>query len=388
MKYPKLTPLALALLPALHGLPLTAMADTSVTVFGVLDIGLVHQNEPDIGIPVLAGTTLAQLSLPAPFSEGAGMGSALGGNGVEGKGLHVAQGARSRLGIRGTEDLGNGLSVRFDLEHRFYPDTGGTSKTDPFWDRATVGLTSTQWGELTLGRDYMPGFYTQYVLDPWSNEGVAQMGANLYAFSGYLNEITRYARYNNGVYHRIKLGGFSSVVGFSLKEDQGVSPTLSFGTRWGFSTMYNSGPWFLGLSYDTSEVLQSGAKEFMWQAGASYDAGFIKPRLSVGGASLKAVGTFNALGGPLGMNKRNLRPSSWALAATIPYGPGFFKLGHTQLDWDDASATHAETHQRKSSAGYEYTLSKRTAIYMDVSQGKTATLPTVRAWDLGLRHKF
>lgn len=410
MKLPRLSPLAIASLGATcslcivtaHAQSAAASSTSSVTLYGVIDIGLVHQNHPDSGIPVLVNTALSRLpSLPAPFTAGAGFGSALGGNGLEtSAGLNVAQGARSRLGIKATETLSSEWTARIELEHRFSPDTGGLNgKEGVFWDKAIIGLTSNQWGDLSLGRDYMPAFYPQYVLDPWLNEGAAQMGANLYAFGGYVNEITRFARYNNGVHYKMKMGGFTGLLGMSMKEDSLGSTSVplarNFSNRRGFSAMYVHGPWFAGLGYDRSEVLQAGAKEELWFAGVSYDAGFIKPRLSHTRTVLKAVGPLAALSTAVnvpnfgGMGKKELHPCSWTLAATIPAGPsGVVKIGATRLQWDDGTSLRAETKQRKYSLGYEHSFSKRTAVYADVSQGKTAQLPTIKAWDLGIRHKF
>jgi predicted porin len=399
MKSPRLSPLTLCLAGVFCTLPAQAQTtptspSSAVTVYGVIDIGLVHQNHPDSGIPVLVGTLLAQQpSLPIPFTAGAGYGSALGGNGLESSsGLNVAQGARSRLGIKATETLSSEWTARIELEHRFSPDTGGINgKEAVFWDKAIIGLTSSTWGDVSLGRDYMPAFYPQYVLDPWLNEGVAQMGANLYALGGYVNEISRFTRYNNGLHYKVKTGAFTGMVSMSMKEDTGSGVTRNFSNRRGFSAMYTQGPWFLGLGYDRSEVLAAGAKEDMWFAGVSYDAGFIKPRLSHTRTTLKAVGPyFGLLANPiLGMGKSELHPHSWTLAATVPAGPsGVFKLGMTRLSWDEGSAVRTETKQRKYSLGYEHSLSKRTAIYTDVTQGKTAQLPTLKAWDLGIKHKF
>ncbi len=235
MKKLTLTPLALLIASS------SAFAQ-NVTVYGLIDLGLVHQNHPDIGFPFLVNTNLAINNFPV-ISDGAGFGSALGSNGIKSSGLNVAQGARSKLGFKGSETLGNGLSVRFDLEHRFFPDTGGIDKKENvFWDKAVVGITSTTWGDVALGRDYMPAFYPQAILDPWLNEGVAQMGGNLYAFSGYFNDYTRFARYNNGIYYRMKVGNFAGMLATSLKEDGGSGLTKMFKNRWGFNAVYSSGP--------------------------------------------------------------------------------------------------------------------------------------------------
>ena len=72
--------------------------------------------------------------------------------------------AGSRLGFRGSEDLGGGLKASFWLEGQLGPDTGrgnnsfgngATAGDFAFLRRSTVSL-SNQWGELRLGRDYTP----------------------------------------------------------------------------------------------------------------------------------------------------------------------------------------------------------------------------------------
>jgi general bacterial porin, GBP family len=64
----------------------------------------------------------------------------------------------SRLVFRGTEDLGDGLSALFYLEHGFSADTGTVAAR--FWNRGSfVGLESKSWGRITAGRQYVPIFW-------------------------------------------------------------------------------------------------------------------------------------------------------------------------------------------------------------------------------------
>jgi len=66
----------------------------------------------------------------------------------------------SRLVLRGNEDLGGGLSALFYMEHRFNADTG-TPQSGKFWNAGSyVGLSSTTWGTVTLGRQYTPMFWS------------------------------------------------------------------------------------------------------------------------------------------------------------------------------------------------------------------------------------
>ncbi len=83
----------------------------------------------------------------------------------------------SRVGFRGTEDLGGGLSAGFHLEHGLLLDTGAQASATQFWDRrATLSLVSKTLGEIRLGRDFVPSYTNWSRYDPFSYVGVA--GAN------------------------------------------------------------------------------------------------------------------------------------------------------------------------------------------------------------------
>jgi len=59
----------------------------------------------------------------------------------------------SRVGIKGSDDLGGGLSAVLVAEHGLFADTGATDTV--FWQRQIYGgLDSKQWGALTVGRQY------------------------------------------------------------------------------------------------------------------------------------------------------------------------------------------------------------------------------------------
>lgn len=115
----------------------------------------------------------------------------------------------SRLGFRGTEDLGGGTNAVFVLEHGFVPDTG-TAATSAFWNRQTfVGLNSNSWGSLTMGRQYTPVLEAQDRNDPaFCSTGYG---------SAYNSGVMRsFARADNSVrYQSPKFGGvvFTGMVG-------------------------------------------------------------------------------------------------------------------------------------------------------------------------------
>lgn len=343
---------SLIALAALGAFATAATAQSSVTLYGIVDLGLVKQNRADT-------TNLA-----------------LGGTGLQNEELNVAQSTKSRLGFRGVEDLGGGLSAKFDLEHRLLPDVGAQNGGS-FWDKAIVGLTSQTFGEVTLGRDYMPLFYAQYLLDPWLNQGIAELGASTYAWAGYaragggalgLAVDSRGARYNNGVFYKAQAAGFTAILGASLNETENGE------NRYGINVMYNAGPLMVAVAYDQAEEAD-GLDENVVLVGVAYDFGMIKPRLSYTQSELKHL------------LEGDIKPSAWTLAATAPVGAGLIKVGYQEMDYD-----LYDTKTKKFSLGYEHALSKRTALYADFTSGKfksaLADDYTVNGVDAGIRHSF
>ena len=82
----------------------------------------------------------------------------------------------SRLGFKGTEDLGNGLSALFRFEHGFYPDDGTAASSSAFWNRyAMVGLSSTKFGTLSLGRLENGAWDVITSFDPFGGETGAEL---------------------------------------------------------------------------------------------------------------------------------------------------------------------------------------------------------------------
>ena len=139
-----------ALAVALTALAGEAAAQSSnVTIYGTIDQQVIKMN---------AGTSAAA-------NPGAGTVNQ----------WNIKHGAQPRLGFRGVEDLGGGLSALFHLEHRFGADDGAA--VTPFWaGRSVVGLRSASFGELTLGREYLPAFWPAVAADPWGWDTIGQMG--------------------------------------------------------------------------------------------------------------------------------------------------------------------------------------------------------------------
>jgi predicted porin len=357
---------SLLALAALGAFATGAMAQSSsVTIYGIVDLGLVYQDRGES-----AATGSAATLMPP-----------LGGVGFGNK-LSVAQGAKSRLGFKGVEDLGGGYQAKFKLEHRLSPDTGivtGTTATatPSFWDMSVVSLV-TPVGEFGLGRDYMPAFYLQYLQDPWLNQGVTEVGGTTYGFALYNatgTAASRSARVNNAVFYSMQANGFTAQVAYSMKEDRSTgSANAGYQNRYGLGLQYAAGPLFVGLAYDTAEEVK-GYDDALLIIGASYDFGMIKPRLTYARTEKNT---------PTGAGSST--PTTLTLAATAPLSTGLIKAGYAHLDYDGTLGINKKA--TKLSLGYEHTLSKRTALYTDITNGKMSGLKGVTAVDFGIRHMF
>ncbi|WP_307866839.1 porin [Variovorax sp. E3] len=138
------------------GLAGTACAQSSVTLFGVVDAGISgYSNRSED----------AKSATPAnPFYRNQGSRTAsqrvLSNSGL----------ASSRVGFRGTEDLGGGLAASFWLESSITNDSGQEG-IQSFARRSTVSL-SGGFGEIRLGRDINATFTNDFVFDPLGVNGV------------------------------------------------------------------------------------------------------------------------------------------------------------------------------------------------------------------------
>src|SRR5690606_1156399 len=104
-----------------------AQAETSVTLYGIVDAGIGYENVK----------------------------GSIGGQDVNSKRTGVLSGVNSanRWGLKGTEDLGDGLQAVFVLENGFDLGTGQNKYDGRMFGRqATIGLKSESWGQLDFGR--------------------------------------------------------------------------------------------------------------------------------------------------------------------------------------------------------------------------------------------
>jgi predicted porin len=268
------------------------------------------------------------------------------------KNTEIRNGSGSRLGVRGTEDLGGGLKAVFHLEHRFSADTG-TAGTR-FWDGKSIVGLSGGFGTVTLGRDENPAYtYAQKPGDPWGGDTVASNGS-------IINGRIGSTRYSNAVNYHVKAGAIQ--FGAQMTEGDGLDARpYSLGLN------YSTGGLELGLGFENP-----GNDEDKWLTLlAGYDFG--------------SFGLTGQIGN--GTNANGQTHRAWLLGATTKLGAGELRASYGQLKNTDLDVVA----DKQFAIGYHYKLSKRTTVYTDLVNEGRDKLPGDRkstGWDVGIKHNF
>ncbi len=248
--------------------------------------------------------------------------------------------ASSRLGVRGVEQLGGGLSASFWLEGAIAPDTG--TATGQTWQRRSTASLSGGFGEIRLGRDYTPTFWNATVFDPFGTNGT---GAQSNIHAPHVG-IGSFVRANNSVGYFLpgNLGGFYGQV--MVAAGEGVSPNKYMGARVG----YQAGPINVAVAFgqNTSTTLINGDET--------------PATINVGGSYNLGIATVMGYYGRFtqGQNTR----TNLLIGATAKFGPGTVRASYASYENDDAAVNDAT----QIALGYIYDLSRRTALYATVSR--------------------
>ena len=187
-----------------------AFAQSSVTLYGIVDDSIVYQSSQ---------TNLAKTN---PGRSNVKMASGIW--------------AGSRFGLKGAEDLGGGNKAIFQLESGFDINSGAQQFTNAMFGRqAWVGLTNPAYGTLTLGRQYT-SYYT--LLSPYSP--TTWLTGYFGAHPGDLDSLDTVYRANNSVvYTSPKFYGFTVSGSYSLA---GVPDSVYQGSTWSAALQYQQGP--------------------------------------------------------------------------------------------------------------------------------------------------
>jgi predicted porin len=342
-----------------------AAAQSSLTLFGVVDTTIAHGS----------GSIASRTQLASSGNQ------------------------TSRIGLRGVEDLGGGLSAGFWLEGALTTDDGqgsaSNSNNQPsgtgpavagrqglaFGRRSTISLIAP-WGEIRAGRDYVAHYRNRLEVDPFQNVGVGTIQPQVGSLGG-----TTSTRVSNfvGYYLPPDVGGIFGFAQYYLGENASDSAGKDDGSGASVRLGYAAGPWNVSVATGRTRFARTATTGDIQSSnlGLQYRVG---PANLLFGYFVDKVDSATPVTG---------RGAS--LGTTIAVGAGEIKAALSNYRSD--AGTRPET--KKLSLGYVHNLSKRTAVYTTYARlrnsgGATTALNgsttgpdrSSSGWDLGVRHNF
>jgi predicted porin len=177
----------------------------------------------------------------------------------------------SRWGLRGNEDLGGGLSAVFDIENGFTVNNGQAKNGgDLFGRQAWVGLSSKQYGQVTLGRQY--DFIVDYVA-PLSATG-SGFGGNFAAHPFDNDNLDNDLRLNNSIkFSSIAYGGFKAGAMYAFSNQAGGAGNNN---AYSLGASYGDGPITVAAAYlQLNRVATAGGATNTTGAASTTDSNWI-----------------------------------------------------------------------------------------------------------------
>lgn len=353
--------MAASTMAAMTAMTSTAFAQTNVSIYGVADVAFVAES---------------------------------GGAAGSVKKLTSGVGSGSRLGFKGSEDLGGGLSALFALENGFNLDTGTLGQGGLLFGRqAYVGL-SGGFGTATFGRQYTPQFLTVLTADPFGT-GSAGNAPNILPLTGSGSRMDNAFKYVTP-----NFSGMTGEFAYGFGE---VAGDTSAARQLGVAVNYTGGPLTVRLGHhnrnnDTATVknTESGKNTLL---AATYDFGVAKAYFAYGVNKGPNSGTLRNATNPY-RSAVAPTPSTDSrdalLGVLVPFGTN--RVMASYIRKDDKTAFNQDANQL--AVGYFYGLSKRTDLYavyarIDNKNGAGYTVGGAiepgsgdKALNLGIRHTF
>jgi predicted porin len=321
----------------------------------------------------------------------------------------------SRLGFRGTEDLGGGMSASFWLEAGVNNDNGTGAATNvnnqanggaltttatqasaglstqgtqglTFNRRSTVSLAGG-FGEIRLGRDYTPQFWNLTVFDPFGTNGVG----TTQALNSIITGVTAVRASNSiGYFLPGNLGGFYGQLQYYMGENNSTCTAVGVpagtgcaggkkdGSGLGARVGFANGPFNVALALSKTKYITGDVEQN--NIAGQWDFGMAKLQ---GEYSRDKAGAVTGKGGLIG--------------ALVPVGAGEIRAAYSSYKTDAAGSPKTN----KLALGYVHNLSKRTALYATAARVKnsggaaqalngsqTGANTNSTGYDFGIRHSF
>jgi predicted porin len=346
--------LALAVASAFSG---AAFAQSSVTLFGIVDLSLQSVSGSDNGGRV---TRMADSGLNS-----------------------------TRLGFRGVEDLGGGLQAGFWLEAGNFSFDDGSQRSNTslnnqtsiaerglhFQRRSTVSLMGG-FGEVRLGRDYVPDFWNITVFDPFGTNGIGSNLATGTTTAGIGTYVTNVRASNSvGYFLPSNIGGVYGQVMYAFGENNtkllgADNPNDKDGNYFGGRIGYRGGPVNVAAGYGKTKFLQTATAGDVTRmnVGAELTFGMFAPTF-----------LYNQVKADLAGYEPKRTDIELGLKVTV--GAGLIRAAVSRYDVKadnpaTAAANEAENDGKHYAVGYVHNLSKRTALYGTVARADNSGTAT------------
>lgn len=355
------------------GFASSAQADTSVTLYGLVDGGIGYTQFKN------------------DETKGSKIGTWDGGQ------------SSNRWGLRGSEDLGGGLKAIFTLENGFSLMNGTQSQSGRLFGReAMVGLKSDSLGQLTLGRQGNIAYrWLSGVATPFGNNFNQARTAGTFS--------TAEVRYDNQIqYQSPNMSGFQFGIGYSFNadgdqefkergQDDPNTRVITAGLR------YINGPLAAVLTYDQIKDAETatGIKAKSWNLAGSYDFEVFEVHLGFGITDDGWFGTPSQLRnsdlgfGSIQPYNNGFRAYSYGVGLSAPVGSrGKLLAGWGMVDprtKGEAYAGQDLKSQHIFGLAYTYKMSARTVLYAQGAYGRNVAFMSghkTQSFGIGLRHSF
>lgn len=294
----------------------------------------------------------------------------------------------SRVGIKGSEDLGNGMTVGFVLENGFDSDTGA-QKYDGLFGREAIVYLEGDFGKIAAGKmgilNSTAGSFAIGNFNPFA-AGWGEVGSQNQIWGAGFE-----TRYNNMISYRSPdFAGFKVHAQYSFggnfKDGKVVGEEGKTTTNRYYAlgaTYTNGGLNLIGIVDSVNEAQEHGTYEkedtFRVTVGGSYDFGVVKPYLSAAYFKDGQINDpFEAHADNYAKGLKNKDWEGWGLTlgATAPLfgGKAHAMVGYLDAEGDDTPTNNAnpkdDFNRWLVGVGYEYSLSKRTLVYADAGYFK------------------
>lgn len=369
-----------------------AFAQSTVTIYGLLDAGITASK----GV-VSNGQKHSRVGVDSSVLSG------------------------SRLGFRGTEDLGDGTKAFFNIENGFTVDNGQQSQGALFGRRAIVGLNNDSYGTVELGRQSSVLDNTIGAFDTTGNTSALGAG-NIIKYDNRLN--------NSVTYITPSYAGFSAKANYGFGEKAG---SASAGRFYGIALNYLNNAFAVSLaaahsdytnstsaiasgkvsstssnsvadatsyfnSYSaTTQTGQIANKRNLYLLGASYDFNVVKTYALLSYGKTDVSNFQNGSTSDI-TSTGSVKDKAAVLGISVPLGAStvYASAGYVNVKPEGGRSGNAQQY----ALGYSYAFSKRTDLYVaydyiknsDSLKDSSRTFSTFNSGNqilaLGVRHRF